>query len=43
MFILASSFIYPLIDDFSVFIDWGFPALVCFGFRIVLGNVCVMP
>ena len=43
MFILASSVIWPLVDDFSVFIYWGFPILVCFDFRIVLGSVCMMP
>ena len=42
VFILASSVICPLVDDFfSIFNYWGFPVLVCFGFRIVLGSVCV--
>ena len=43
MFILASSIICPFVDDFSIFIYWGFPILVCPGFRIVLGSVCAMP
>ena len=32
VFILAYSVIYPLVDDFSVSISWGFPVLVYFGF-----------
>ena len=43
MLILASSVICPLVDDFSLFIYRGFPVLVCFSFRIVLGSVCLMP
>ena len=38
MFILASSVICPLVDDFFYFYLLGVP-----GFRIVLGSVCVMP
>ena len=43
MFILASSVICPLVDALSISVYWGFPVLVCFSFRIVLGSVCVMP
>ena len=32
VFILASSVICPLVDDFSVSVYWGFPVLVYFGF-----------
>ena len=43
VFILESSVICPLVDDFFSFYLLGFPILVFFGFRIVLGNVCLMP
>ena len=43
MFILASFMICLFVGYFSVSVYWGFPILVCFGFKIVLGSVYVMP
>ena len=43
VFILASSVICLFVGYFPIFVYWGFPVLVCFGFRIVLGSVCVFP
>ena len=48
MFILASSVTCPLVDDYlslspNLSLNWGFPFLVCFDFRVVLGSVCMMP
>ena len=43
MFILASSVICLFVGYFPVSVYSGFPVLVCFGFRIVLGSVCVDP
>ena len=43
MFILVSFVICLFVGYFSISVYRGFPILVCFGFRIVLGSVCVMP
>ena len=43
VFILASSMICLIIGYFPVSVYWGFSILVCFGFRIILGSVRVMP
>ena len=43
VFVLASFVICLFVGYFLVSVHWGFPVLVCFGFRIVLGSVCVMP
>ena len=43
MFILVSSVICLFVGYFPVSVYWGFPGLVCFSFRIVLGSVCVKP
>ena len=40
---IASSVICLFVGYFPVSVYWGFPVLVCFGLRIVLGSVCVMP
>ena len=43
MIIVVSSVICLFVGHFSVLVHWEFLVLVCFGCRIVLVVMCVMP